>query len=133
MAHAIDFMVFVRPCKELVQPATAWRQICAILLTAHENCRYLHLRHCVQNLLLHGVVQEPRCRLPAVTIVVDHRIGELCIVEALRKLDTENLPPASLGVREPSLDDVFLLLTGHHAEDKTEEAPPEPVKARGAR
>ena len=59
--------------------------------------------------------------------------GPTVLIEALRKLDTENLPPASLGVREPSLDDVFLLLTGHHAEDKTEEAPPEPVKARGAR
>ena len=41
MAHAIDFMVFVRPCKELVQPATAWRQICAILLTAHEHDPHL--------------------------------------------------------------------------------------------
>src|SRR5436853_3854320 len=86
MAHAIDFMIFVRPGKELVEPATAWRQICAILFTAHENCRYLHLRHCVQNLLLPGVVQEPRRRLPSMTIVVDHRISELCIAEALRKL-----------------------------------------------
>jgi hypothetical protein len=51
----------------------------------------------------------------------------------LRKLDTENLPPASLGVREPSLDDVFLLLTGHHAEEQTEDELPKPVKARGAR
>ena len=59
--------------------------------------------------------------------------GPTVLIEALRKLDTENLPPASLGVREPSLDDVFLLLTGHHAEDKTEEASPEPAKARGAR
>jgi ABC-2 type transport system ATP-binding protein len=55
------------------------------------------------------------------------------LIEALRKLDTENLPPASLGVREPSLDDVFLLLTGHHAEEKAEDTPPEPAKARGGR
>ncbi|HJT36808.1 MAG TPA: ATP-binding cassette domain-containing protein [Actinomycetota bacterium] len=59
--------------------------------------------------------------------------GPSVLIDALRKLDTENLPPASLGVREPSLDDVFLLLTGHHAEEKTEETPPEPVKARGGR
>jgi ABC-2 type transport system ATP-binding protein len=59
--------------------------------------------------------------------------GPTVLIEALRKLDTENLPPASLGVREPSLDDVFLLLTGHHAEVTTEEAPPEPIKARGGR
>jgi len=59
--------------------------------------------------------------------------GPTVLIEALRKLDTENLPPATLGVREPSLDDVFLLLTGHHAEDAAAETPPEPVKARGAR
>jgi hypothetical protein len=29
------------------------------------------------------------------------------------------LAPATLAVREPSLDDVFLALTGHHAEDDT--------------
>jgi ABC-2 type transport system ATP-binding protein len=59
--------------------------------------------------------------------------GPTVLIEALRKLDTENLPPATLGVREPSLDDVFLLLTGHHAEDAAAETPSEPVKARGAR
>ena len=59
--------------------------------------------------------------------------GPTALIEALRKLDTENLPPASLGVREPSLDDVFLLLTGHHAEDASTETP-EPAKAtRGGR
>jgi daunorubicin resistance ABC transporter ATP-binding subunit len=58
--------------------------------------------------------------------------GPGVLIETLRKLDTENLPPASLGVREPSLDDVFLLLTGHHAEDQ-KEGPAEPVKAGGKR
>jgi hypothetical protein len=34
----------------------------------------------------------------------------------LRALDTESLFPTTLTVREPSLDDVFLRLTGRHAE-----------------
>jgi hypothetical protein len=38
------------------------------------------------------------------------------LVEALRVLDAEGLPPSTLVVREPSLDDVFLSLTGRRAE-----------------
>ena len=38
------------------------------------------------------------------------------LVDALRALDGEGIVPATLTVREPSLDDVFLALTGHHAE-----------------
>jgi daunorubicin resistance ABC transporter ATP-binding subunit len=39
------------------------------------------------------------------------------LIEALRALDGAGITPATLTVREPSLDDVFLALTGHHAED----------------
>ena len=46
--------------------------------------------------------------------------GARLLVEALRSLDGEGIVPATLTVREPSLDDVFLSLTGHHAE--TEDA-----------
>jgi len=42
--------------------------------------------------------------------------GARMLVEALRTLDGEAIVPATLTVREPSLDDVFLALTGHHAE-----------------
>ena len=35
------------------------------------------------------------------------------LVDVLRTLDAEGLAPETLGVREPSLDDVFLTLTGH--------------------
>jgi ABC-2 type transport system ATP-binding protein len=38
------------------------------------------------------------------------------LVDALRALDGEGIVPGTLTVREPSLDDVFLALTGHHAE-----------------
>jgi ABC-2 type transport system ATP-binding protein len=42
--------------------------------------------------------------------------GPRMLMELLRALDAHGLVPATLGVREPSLDDVFLALTGHAAE-----------------
>jgi ABC-2 type transport system ATP-binding protein len=38
------------------------------------------------------------------------------LLETLRSLDTAGIEPSSLTVREPSMDDVFLVLTGHRAE-----------------
>jgi ABC-2 type transport system ATP-binding protein len=42
--------------------------------------------------------------------------GARFLIEVLRALDAEDLDPGGLTVREPSLDDVFLSLTGRHAE-----------------
>ena len=42
--------------------------------------------------------------------------GARVIVDALRTLDGEGLASATLAVREPSLDDVFLALTGRRVE-----------------
>ena len=53
--------------------------------------------------------------------------GPSALVEILRALDAAALEPQSLTVREPSLDDVFLALTGRHAEADDAEA----VPARG--
>jgi ABC-2 type transport system ATP-binding protein len=39
------------------------------------------------------------------------------LVEALRQLDTEGVSMLDVAVRRPTLDDVFLTLTGHAAED----------------
>jgi daunorubicin resistance ABC transporter ATP-binding subunit len=41
------------------------------------------------------------------------------LLGALRALDAAGLEPISLAVREPSLDDAFLALTGHHATEQT--------------
>ena len=45
--------------------------------------------------------------------------GSRELIDVLRALDDQGLAPVTLAVREPSLDDVFLALTGHHAEDDT--------------
>jgi hypothetical protein len=50
--------------------------------------------------------------------------GPRVLIDVLRALDAAGITPSSLTVREPSLDDVFLALTGRHAEsDPTPQAP----------
>jgi ABC-2 type transport system ATP-binding protein len=73
--------------------------------------------------------------------IVDHNVVELTVengprvgAEVLRALDAAGVPIAGLALREPSLDDVFLSLTGHKSEVETEgEAAARPKKARGSR
>ncbi|MHB8512695.1 MAG: ATP-binding cassette domain-containing protein [Actinomycetota bacterium] len=43
--------------------------------------------------------------------------GPRVLIDALGSLTKNKIEPTTLSVREPSLDDVFLSLTGHHAED----------------
>jgi ABC-2 type transport system ATP-binding protein len=55
--------------------------------------------------------------------------GTRTLMSVLRALDARDLSPTRLALREPSLDDVFLALTGHKAEPK-EPAEPTPAGAR---
>ena len=61
--------------------------------------------------------------------------GARLLIDVLRALDAEDLAPATLTVREPSLDDVFLALTGKHAESEAAPAgaPGNGASRRGAR
>jgi ABC-2 type transport system ATP-binding protein len=43
--------------------------------------------------------------------------GSEALVEAVRRLDAAGVTTDGLAVRRPSLDDVFLALTGHAAEE----------------
>jgi len=52
--------------------------------------------------------------------------GSLALMEALRALDEAKIHPLDIGLKRPSLDDVFLSLTGHVAEEVVEE----PVKSK---
>ena len=63
------------------------------------------------------------------TIRITSNTGARILIDVLRALDTNGVEPDTLAVREPSLDDVFLSLTGHRAE--ADDAPiEEPVKGR---
>jgi ABC-2 type transport system ATP-binding protein len=59
------------------------------------------------------------------TICLKTGDGPRILIDALRLLDGAGLVPVTLTVREPSLDDVFLTLTGHRSEwgSVTPEAP----------
>jgi ABC-2 type transport system ATP-binding protein len=50
--------------------------------------------------------------------------GSDALVEAVRGLDGAGVPIRGLTLRRPSLDDVFLALTGHAAEEEDEAGPP---------
>jgi ABC-2 type transport system ATP-binding protein len=54
--------------------------------------------------------------------------GSTVLVDAIRALDAQGIEVSDLVLRRPTLDDVFLSLTGHMAE---EEAAPAPPKGRG--
>jgi len=51
------------------------------------------------------------------TIRLASQDGARVLIDVLRSLDDQGLTPATLAVREPSLDDVFLSLTGRRADD----------------
>ena len=51
------------------------------------------------------------------TVRVATQSGAATLVAMLRELDAHGLEPATVAVREPSMDDVFLSLVGRHAEE----------------
>ena len=57
-----------------------------------------------------------------------HRRGE--IAEAVRRLDEAGIGIEDIAVGRPTLDDVFLTLTGHAAEEDAEGAEPEAAKGK---
>jgi len=59
--------------------------------------------------------------------------GPRAAMEALRLLDARALAPTTFGLREPSLDDVFLALTGKRteAEDDPDAPPADKTRGRG--
>jgi ABC-2 type transport system ATP-binding protein len=50
------------------------------------------------------------------TVRLNTNEGPRVLIDVLRELDSAGLSPSTLAVHEPSLDDVFLALTGRHAE-----------------
>jgi ABC-2 type transport system ATP-binding protein len=84
----------------------------------------------VQGLVAPFVPDEPEREGTSVRLASGD--GPRVLIDVLRSLDARDLTPSRLAVREPSLDDVFLALTGHHAEPASEPEP-EAVPAGGSR
>jgi ABC-2 type transport system ATP-binding protein len=57
--------------------------------------------------------------------------GSRLLIDVLRLLDDQDLAPTTLAVRDPSMDDVFLALTGHRAEAEAETAANGDRRGRG--
>jgi ABC-2 type transport system ATP-binding protein len=69
-------------------------------------------RTLLQQLAAGEVVVDERAR----RFVVPVRDGSRVLIEALRRLDALGTPVVDISLRRPTLDDVFLTLTGHAAE-----------------
>jgi ABC-type multidrug transport system ATPase subunit len=66
--------------------------------------------------LIHDISSQPaNIDGTVVEFTVDR--GPAAAADALRRIDAANITLAGLTIREPSLDDVFLNLTGHKAEE----------------
>jgi ABC-2 type transport system ATP-binding protein len=59
--------------------------------------------------------------------------GAAAMLETVRLLDAAHLTPTTMMLREPTLDDVFLALTGHAAEEPTDDDSAAPQSRRAAR
>ncbi len=53
-------------------------------------------------------------------ITVPAKNGTTSLRETIKKLEAKNITIDTIGLRKPTLDDVFLALTGHKAEDEKE-------------
>jgi len=63
---------------------------------------------------------EPTADTERRTVTVPVSGGAAVLADALRRLDAEGVALDDVGLRRPTLDDVFLSLTGHAAEDVPE-------------
>ena len=73
--------------------------------------------------------KPPNVEGTVLELAVEH--GPATAAEALRRVDGAGINLAGLQLREPSLDDVFLNLTGHRAEDGV--SPEAPARRRTGR
>ena len=64
-----------------------------------------------------ATLASTKARLDGSIVELPVDAGPSVAMQALRALDQEGIVPTSFTLREPSLDDVFLALTGHRSED----------------
>ena len=84
----------------------------------------------------HELTIDPE--LGTIVVPISKDVNAQALTHALRALDADNVPIEDISLRRPSLDDVFLELTGRVAEDedtepRREEQPPPRVRFQGRR
>ena len=62
--------------------------------------------------------ERPECEDGLVRLPIPDRTG--AIAEAVRRLDEVDVGVDDIGISRPTLDDVFMTLTGHAAEHEAE-------------
>ena len=85
-----------------------------------ENSEVAKVQEIVARISAHATHIEGR------TVSAPVSTGSTALIEALRALDEVSIHPLDIGLKRPSLDDVFLSLTGHLAEETVIE----PVKRK---
>jgi ABC-2 type transport system ATP-binding protein len=80
-----------------------------------------------------GDLSNKAANLDGTVVELTVNSGPTTAAEALRRIDGAGITLAGLALREPSLDDVFLTLTGHKAEDETEETEATSTRAKSKR
>jgi ABC-2 type transport system ATP-binding protein len=64
-------------------------------------------------------VADGELRVEGNTLLIPATEGSRTLTAAVRRLDEAGIEPRDIGLRKPTLDDVFLALTGHHAQNDT--------------
>jgi ABC-2 type transport system ATP-binding protein len=78
-------------------------------------------------------IGEPTVEEHTRRVTVPVKGGAKVLVAALRQLDLEGVEVQDVGVRRPTLDDVFLSLTGHAAEEEDEKAAEQAAKTKDSK
>ena len=73
-----------------------------------------------------GRVIDSASQQPLVSVTIRDRSA---LGQAVRRLDEEGIAVDDLSLRRPSLDEVFLAITGHAAEEKDELGDADPGRA----
>ncbi|HZD24286.1 MAG TPA: ATP-binding cassette domain-containing protein [Acidimicrobiia bacterium] len=67
-------------------------------------------------------IADGELRVEGNSLLIPAHEGPRTLTSAVRALDDIGVEPRDIGLRRPTLDDVFLALTGHHAEEAPRES-----------
>ena len=78
-------------------------------------------------------VADGQLSVEGLSLTVPAPDGPRTLTAVVRELDSSGVVPRDIALRKPTLDDVFLTLTGHRAEERSDEEPVEAGAGEGRR